>query len=254
MNILYRGKYTPKSKELFDYISENYPKFISEENPDLILVAGGDGTMLSSIQRFKDLNVPFFGIGLGTLNFLMNDIENIKSFLKNLEKFHFDVVEARTMKVDVVRNNESVFSSFATNEIMLGNGIMDYHHFVVNSTDHTFNNTIVNGQSIIVSTSIGSTAISYNNDMQVIPSLNLDLLAFSTVLANKSEEIKKFIRASQDIEIKINTEREECLLFIDGKANIFQLERNDRVILSKGEHIQFAFINYDEFELKRLSF
>ena len=254
MNILYRGKYTPKSKELFDYISEKYPQFISEKKPDLILVAGGDGTMLSSIQKFKDLNVPFFGIGLGTLNFLMNDIENIHSFLKNFETLNFDVVKAKTMKVEVIRNNDVVFSSFATNEIMLGNGIMDYHHFVVNSTDHSFNNTNISGQSIIVSTSIGSTAISYNNDMQVIPSLNLDLLAFSTVLANKSEKIKKFVRGSQDIEINIGTEREECLLFIDGKANVFHLEQYDKVILSSGEDIQFAFIDYDAFELKRLSF
>lgn len=253
MRILYRGNYTPKSKELFDFVSREYPEYITEENPELILVAGGDGTMLRSIHHLGHLNVPFFGIGLGTLNFLMNDIYQLDNFFKNIQNIKFEVVKANSLQVSVSRDDDIVFSSFATNDIMLGNGIMDYHNFLINSTDHSFKNTVVNGQSIIVSTAIGSTAISYNNDMNVIPSLNLDLLAFSTVLSKKDEAIKKFVRGNQEIYIDIYSKRQECLLFVDGDSKVFHLKENDKVILTRGKEIRFAFINYDDFELKRLS-
>lgn len=253
MKILYRGKYTPKSKELFDFVSEKYPDYITEENPDIILVAGGDGTMLRSIHNLGYLNVPFFGIGLGTLNFLMNNIANLEKFFFDIKNIDFEFVSARSLQVSVERNSNIIFSSFATNDIMLGNGIMDNHHFIINSTDHSFKNTVVNGQSIIVSTAIGSTAISYNNDMNVIPSLNLDLLAFSTVLSKKDQAIKKFIRGNQEIEITIHSKRQECLLFVDGDAKVFNLKERDKILLTQGKEIKFAFINYDDFELKRLS-
>ena len=76
MRIKYIGKHTPKSKKLYKYIEENHPEYINEENPELIIVAGGDGSMLHAIQDYSYFNVPFFGIGMGTLDFIMNEVSN----------------------------------------------------------------------------------------------------------------------------------------------------------------------------------
>ena len=37
---------------------------------DLILVIGGDGTMIGSIRKLHDLEIPFLGINLGRVGFL----------------------------------------------------------------------------------------------------------------------------------------------------------------------------------------
>lgn len=253
MRIKYIGNYTNESKELYDYIYKNHPEYISEENPELIIVAGGDGSMLHAIKDFSNLNIPFFGIGMGTLNFLMNDISNPRKLLKTIVDKDLDFVTSRSMSVRVSRNGENIYSGLATNDIMLGNGIMDYHRFEVNSEDHTFNDSIINGQSIIISTSIGSTAISFNNKVAVIPSLDLDLFSISSVLATRKEEVNKFIRSNQDIKIKILSERQICKLFVDGTATIIELEKGDEITARRGKKIQFAFLDYEEFELKRLS-
>src|SRR5262249_30853452 len=42
-------------------------------DPELILVLGGDGTMLRAIWEHWRLRLPFFGINLGHLGFLMNE-------------------------------------------------------------------------------------------------------------------------------------------------------------------------------------
>ena len=47
------------------------------ENPNLVLVIGGDGTMLHAIQKYWGLRIPFFGINAGHLGFLMNDAQEI---------------------------------------------------------------------------------------------------------------------------------------------------------------------------------
>ena len=40
-----------------------------QENPDLVISVGGDGTMLMSIHQYLDQNVNFVGVHTGTLGF-----------------------------------------------------------------------------------------------------------------------------------------------------------------------------------------
>jgi NAD+ kinase len=46
---------------------------LADNPPDLILVIGGDGTMLHAIRRHWRLRVPFVGLNAGHLGFLMNE-------------------------------------------------------------------------------------------------------------------------------------------------------------------------------------
>jgi NAD+ kinase len=45
----------------------------SSPDPELILVLGGDGTMLRAIWEHWRMRIPFFGLNLGHLGFLMNE-------------------------------------------------------------------------------------------------------------------------------------------------------------------------------------
>ena len=46
---------------------------LESRDPNLILVLGGDGTMLATIRREWRRRVPFLGLNAGTLGFLMNE-------------------------------------------------------------------------------------------------------------------------------------------------------------------------------------
>ena len=43
---------------------------LTKENPDIIVVIGGDGTMLSAIRTMEEANLPFLGVNTGNLGFL----------------------------------------------------------------------------------------------------------------------------------------------------------------------------------------
>ncbi|MFO0954561.1 MAG: NAD(+)/NADH kinase, partial [Isosphaeraceae bacterium] len=56
---------------------------LAGDRPDMILVIGGDGTMLHAIRRHWRLRVPFLGVNAGHLGFLMN--ERLPHELEGLE-------------------------------------------------------------------------------------------------------------------------------------------------------------------------
>jgi NAD+ kinase len=58
----------PRARE----IAARYQHQIGDA-PDLVLVIGGDGTMLRAIRRHWRLRVPFLGLNAGHLGFLMNE-------------------------------------------------------------------------------------------------------------------------------------------------------------------------------------
>ncbi len=68
----------PKSVEAMKRFDE-----YQSDDPEMILVLGGDGTMLHAIREHWRLRVPFVGVNTGHLGFLMN--ERLPESLANLE-------------------------------------------------------------------------------------------------------------------------------------------------------------------------
>jgi len=63
----------------------------TETDADMILVLGGDGTMLRAIHQHWQLRIPFFGINFGFIGFLMNDIKakiGSDEFFKDLVMYY----------------------------------------------------------------------------------------------------------------------------------------------------------------------
>lgn len=49
---------------------------VDDRDPDLILVLGGDGTMLRAIRQHHRRRIPFLGVNYGTVGYLLNDYVN----------------------------------------------------------------------------------------------------------------------------------------------------------------------------------
>lgn len=94
-------------------------QIVKEKEPkDLVLVAGGDGTLLAAVKKFAYLDVPFFGIGRGTENFLLNPIDSLAELVWVFERSH-ECVLIKTCLLDVqfFLNSGAVFETTAFNDV-----------------------------------------------------------------------------------------------------------------------------------------
>jgi len=203
-------------------------KELKTKNPEIIIVSGGDGSLLHAMQNYWSYNVPFLGIAAGTKNFLMSDfsleeiIEIAKMSKKEFTK-KYSLITTRSMKVLVNRvksNGEKniIFSSVAFNDIILGGSVMDFNKFSIR-------NGIIKGMGILISTPLGSTAFNANNNGEIIRNLSSKKKIFSTLVSenNFKQIIKKIPK------IKILSERNNVSLYVDGTTKIFTLKYRDIV-------------------------
>jgi len=248
--VLYIGEHTDLSKDIKKMLRKEMPSWLDESAPELIIVAGGDGSMLHAIQRFAHLNVPFYGIGAGTLNFLMNPIEgDVLDYIKSINFDKLDVVETARLKISVKRDGELVYQKEATNDIVIGNKVNQYHHMEVSSKNKRVSENF-KGMGMIVSTPLGSTAMSFNNDVPVIPSLSLPVLAISSMISVRLSSFKKLVDLSDKLNIKLLTDQ-ECFVLVDGSAGEFEIKKGDKIKISEGTPVKLAFEDYKAFEVKR---
>lgn len=58
-------------------LAGRFNRFLHEQDPNCILVFGGDGSMLHAIREHWRRRLPFFGINTGHIGFLMNDDDEV---------------------------------------------------------------------------------------------------------------------------------------------------------------------------------
>ncbi|MGX6960560.1 MAG: NAD kinase [Rickettsia endosymbiont of Pentastiridius leporinus] len=91
----------------------NYCKI---EDAEVIMVVGGDGELLHNIHRYMHLNLPFYGVNLGTLGFLMNPLD-IKDTLQNIQESTSSVLNPLLMQVEDIEGK--IHTALAINEVSI---------------------------------------------------------------------------------------------------------------------------------------
>ncbi|MEK9173443.1 MAG: NAD(+)/NADH kinase, partial [Patescibacteria group bacterium] len=125
------------------------------ENPNLIVVVGGDGTMLHAIRNFWRLRVPFLGINTGHRGFLLNNLEVEK--IREIFSEGLIAWQSPLLYVESKRSDDSVNSGLAFNDAWAERASGSTAWFTVRINGVTKIQKLV-GDSILVSTPAGSTA------------------------------------------------------------------------------------------------
>ena len=93
------------SKDIFIEISSDYShsklKQLSDkefvEKIDLLIVFGGDGTLLGSARKFLEFNIPILGVNMGNVGFLTDvKVNNFKNSIKEILSGDY-VIEDRNL-------------------------------------------------------------------------------------------------------------------------------------------------------------
>jgi nicotinate (nicotinamide) nucleotide adenylyltransferase len=90
-------------------VSERLMKY-HHEDPELIVVVGGDGTMLRAIRQHWRRRLPFFGINTGHLGFLLNDSPQADAHEQDLVLYHLPLLLVELESIDGRRTSALAFN------------------------------------------------------------------------------------------------------------------------------------------------
>ncbi len=149
--------------ELGDFLRNKGIQVISEHakiatQAALIIVVGGDGTLLSTARSFVDHNIPILGVNLGRLGFLADiSVANMRAIVTQVLAGKF-IQEARHLLHCQIQQQDTILSThLALNDAVLHRkGTLKMIEFNVFIDDKFVNTQRADG--LIITTPTGSTA------------------------------------------------------------------------------------------------
>lgn len=219
-------------KKLNVKIYNNLDDFTDEEakQTDMMIVLGGDGTILSTARLISKHGIPILGINLGHLGFLTSaEISELAVCIDKLssEKYY---IEDRTMLQCSVEYKNVVKSYYVLNEIVISKKtlarILEYSLHI---NEKFYTNITADG--IIISTPTGSTAYSLSAGGPIVyPTMNLMLI---TPICPLSIGIRTMILPSNsNVSVNLKEKNETAYLTLDGQ-NSFEISSSHHVSIKE---------------------
>ncbi len=124
---------------------------------DIVLVLGGDGTILNVARNLGEIEVPILGINLGKLGYLAEfSPEDIKDAVTVVAQANIIVTKRIMLRVEIYRANKREFSSFAVNDVVIQAG-QPFRMIQISILVDKDELTTVRGDGLIISSATGST-------------------------------------------------------------------------------------------------
>jgi NAD+ kinase len=200
---------------------------------DLVVVQGGDGSMLSAARNLAGRDVPLVGVNQGRLGF-MTDIASsqmIDAMAEILAGRH--TIEERTMlAAEVHRDGAVTLATLALNDAVVNKGSVGrLIEFVVNIDGEFVYDLRADG--LIVATPTGSTAYALSADGPIVQP---GVPGFALVPISPHTLSNRPIMISDRSVIEIFLKRAgDARLHFDGQLQC-DLQEGDRVLIRRAEH------------------
>ena len=196
---------------------------------DLIIVFGGDGTLLNSARQYLDHEIPILGVNMGNVGFLTDiAVDNFEHAINEIFNNEYIIEERNLVSATFGKNH-----LFGLNEIVIHSGsyaqLMRYRLSV--------NDKIVYEQrsdGLIVATPTGSTAYALSAGGPIIhPSL--DVWTILPMLPQSLSSRPFVISSDEKVDIKLfDGPSDEAKICVDGQADI-NLSYEEDISISKME-------------------
>ena len=204
-------------------ISENI-----EENTELIISIGGDGSFLNTVHKFDFISIPIVAINTGHLGFFAElSPEKIDEFIVSYKNKEYFIQESEPLEVIISTKNESIKLK-AVNEIVIKNIQSRTVHLDLQVDGIKIEH--FSGDGMLISTPMGSTAYNYSAGGSIVyPSLSLlQLTPIAPMNTNAYRSFTSSIILPTTSVISISPEFEfenSILIVVDGiEYNFAQIE------------------------------
>ncbi|WP_445455736.1 NAD kinase [Flavobacterium sp. HNIBRBA15423] len=208
-------------KSIRTLLKENCNTYSSHEelenDIDILISIGGDGTILRAVTYVRDKNIPIVGINAGRLGFLATvQIKNIEPLLSKILSKDYTISKRSLLSLSCTpKNPDLVDLNFALNEVTVSRK---------DTTSMITIETYLNGEyltsywadGLIISTPTGSTGYSLSCGGPVlIPDVNS--LVITPIAPHNLNARPLVIPDDTEIELKVSGREEQYLVSLDSR-------------------------------------
>lgn len=216
------------------------------ETVDLLIVLGGDGTILSVAWLTHGVSVPIMGINIGTLGFLTCATQDAVNRVGDwIRRDLYRTSRRALVEATVSFADEEQATFFGLNEITVcRENVSRLIHLEAHINGEYLNH--YNADGLIISTPTGSTAYSLSAGGPIIdPESGVFVITpiCPHALSNRSLVVKQ----DAVIEIVPVEPRDQVVLTLDGRS-VHQVQPNSRITVQKSSHeVQLVFLPEQSF-------
>lgn len=200
---------------------------------DLMLVLGGDGTMIATARMMADVEVPVIGVNYGGLGYLAEfPIAELFPALEAILAGEYKLEPRLMLTVELWRGQELVTRNRVLNDVVINKSALARIIEIEASLNDQFVNSF-RADGLIVATPTGSTAYNLSAGGPVIyPSMNAVVITPICPFTLSNRPI--VVPDDSLIAVRLITENEEVALTLDGQVG-FPLQAGDRAIIRKSK-------------------
>lgn len=208
------------------------PREAVPEGAQLLIVLGGDGTLLSAARALKGRDIPLFAVNLGNLGFLTAiTVDELYPQLERVLAGEYDVSRRRMLHTEVRRGGRCACTYEALNDITLAKADIARIIDLEVQVDDSFM-CLYKADGLIVSTPTGSTAYSLSAGGPIMVPV-VAALCITPICPHMLTNRPVIVPDEAVIQITMSGNN-TTYLTVDGQVGE-QLHKGDRVICRRSE-------------------
>lgn len=237
---------TPWKRRLIAWLQRHAPDVsITTESPDLLIVLGGDGTILEAAHTVSD-STSILGLNLGSVGFLasVRDEKHFEAGLRAVLRGKYRITPRMTLDITVRRGSRAIATNTCLNEVYIQHPLGMVGIDVIVDTQVIQH---IQGTGVLVATPTGSTGYNLSAHGPIIDP-SLACIIVTEILDHNLPTPSIVLPPNHTVTLSITGFRKrgtltltgtnkpaDVLLAIDGQS-VIALEPHDKIIITKGTH------------------
>jgi NAD+ kinase len=206
---------------------------VAKNDLDLIIVLGGDGTLLSVARLVYDRDIPILGVNMGNLGFLTEvTMGEVLPVMEKLlaGKLYFE--ERILLEVSVIKQGDVKENYTVLNDVVFNKGVLSR---LVDLKVHTNKQYVTSyrGDGLIISTPTGSTAYSLAAGGPILYP-TIDALIVCPICPFSFANRPIVVPGNEVIEVQLESEHKDFYVTLDGQSG-FEMKREYIVRIQRAQ-------------------
>jgi NAD+ kinase len=202
---------------------------------DILLVLGGDGTMLNAARLVEERRIPILGVNMGGLGFLTEaSLDQLYPSLEKVFAGEYHLEERLMLRARIDRHGEYVAHATVLNDVVISKGTLSRMIEIQIAINGQFV-TRLRGDGLIVSTPTGSTAYSLSAGGPIV-NPSVQALILTPICPHTLTHRPLLIPSNVSLEVVLTGKDEGAMTTFDGQVGV-AMTQGDAVTMSASDHL-----------------